>query len=67
MHVKYKVVPAGDNESHVYEVYRGKYKHVFTGDREEVEDWLADQNSHLSQAELLDYFADVNDSIERGL
>ena len=59
MHIKYKVVSAGNDESHIYEVYNGKLTHVFTGTNKEVKDWLDDKKSHLSQSELLDYFKDL--------
>ena len=48
MHIKYKVVPAGNDESHIYEVYNGKLTHVFTGTNEEVKDWLDDKKLEKS-------------------
>ena len=45
MHITYKIISGRQNESHVYEVYHGKFTHKFTGTDQEAKDWVADIQS----------------------
>jgi len=62
MHITYKIVPAGNDESHVYEVYNDKYTHKFTGTPQEAEAWVKDKNTKVprKRESFGNYFKDFS-------